>query len=267
MPTGFAYTTFADRLASIAELSSTDIDLLSRMPSTIRHFSSHQEIRQFAERPTDCCLLLQGYICWQDPDRSDGQITSIYVPGDIPDLHTRWSPRIEARLCSLSPVVAAFVPHAFFREISAASERLAYALSLLTLTDAACLRNWLVVLGSRDSLTRAAHLICEIVVRLRAVGLARDYQFPSPFTQSDLAAICGISPVHANRTIQDLRRRGLLQWQSRTIAITDWSELVRVARFKPDYLHLRQPPLLESRVTLKTGAAIGGEAALPGHAL
>jgi len=245
MQTGFAFTKFADHLTSIAELSDDDLDLLARMPSSIRNFSSHEEIRYRDEQPTDCCLLLQGYTCWKDTDHSDGQITSIHVPGDVPDLYTTLSPRVEARLFALGPAVVAFVPHAFFHEISARSERMAHALSLLALADVGCLRNWLVILGSCESLRRVAHLICEITVRLRAVGLARDYRFPSPLTQSDLAAICGISAVHANRTIQDLRRRGLLQWQSRMITITDWPALVRLAGFKPDYLRLRQPMLQE----------------------
>jgi len=243
MQTGFAFTRFADRLTSVAELSSDDLDLLARMPSAIRHFSSHDEIRRRGEHASECCLLLQGYTCWKDVDHSAGQITSIHVPGDVPDLYTILSPRVDARLCALGPAVIAFVPHTFFRDLSVRSERMAHALLLLALADIGCLRNWLVILGSCESLTRAAHLICEIAVRLRAVGLARDDRFASPFTQSCLAAICGISPVHANRTIQDLRRKGLLQWQARTITITDWPGLVRLAGFKPDYLHLRQPVL------------------------
>jgi CRP-like cAMP-binding protein len=257
MQTGFAFSKFADRLTSIAELSGDDLDLLLHMPSTIGHFSTHEDIRRQGEQPADCCLLLQGYTCWKDADHSNGQITSIQVPGDVPDLYTMLSPRIEARLSALGPAVVAFVPHDFLREISAKSPRMAHALSLLALSDIACLRNWLVILGSCDSLTRAAHLICEIAVRLRAVGLARDYQFPSPFTQSDLAAICGISPVHANRTIQDLRRRGLVTWHARMITITDWPALARLAGFKPDYLRLRMPAVPESRGLQEPAVAAG----------
>ncbi len=239
MLTGFPYTKFADRLTSIAELSADDLDLLGKMPSTIAHFGAHQNVLRKGDQPSCCSLLLQGYLCWRDPERGDGQITSIYVPGDVPDLHTVLSPIAEADLCALGPVVVAFVPHAFFREISAHSLRMARALSLLELADASCLRNWIVNLGSRDALTRVAHLICEIAYRLRAVGQAKEYRFPSPFTQSDLGAACGISAVHANRTIQELRRKRLLEWQSRTITITNWPALTYLAGFKPDYLRLR----------------------------
>ena len=109
----------------------------------------------------------------------------------------------------------------------------------MMLADLAIQRNWTVNLGSRDALCRVAHLVCEIRERLHGVGLARDFSFSSPFTQSDLAAACGISPVHANRTIQELRRRNLLQWHGKTMTITDWPGLVRLAGFDPAYLRTR----------------------------
>ncbi|NPU65653.1 Crp/Fnr family transcriptional regulator [Bradyrhizobium sp. 83012] len=245
MQAGFAFTKLADRLTSLLELSSEDLALLARMPSSIRNVVPHEEVWRKGDEPSTCCVLLQGYLCWKDVDAGAGQITGIYVPGDVPDLYTVVAPRVTASLCALGTGVAAFVPHSFFREARARSTRLAHALSLLTLADAAALRIWLTNLGSRDSLSRVAHLICEITVRLRAVGLARDLRFASPFTQSDLAAICGISPVHANRTIQDLRRKGLLHWQSRTITVNDWTGLARLAGFRTDYLMLRQTPQLE----------------------
>lgn len=241
MRSGFAFTRFADRLASIVELFPEDLDLLAKMPATIGHFSSHDAIARRGERPNSCCLLLQGYLCWMVEGECGQQITSIHVPGDIPDLQDLPAPQLRYDLVALGPVVVAFVPHAYFRELGAASTRLSRALSLLTLTDVSCLRNWIFNLGTRDALARVAHLLCELTVRLRAVGLAGDYTFASPFTQSDLAAACAISAVHANRTIQELRRRRLVQWHSKVIAITDWSGLVQLAGFQPGYLGLRDP--------------------------
>jgi CRP-like cAMP-binding protein len=243
MQKGFAFTKFADRLASVAELSERDFELLTRMPSTIGHFASYDRVLSRWDCPSQCCLLLQGYLCWRD--QSERQITSIYVPGDVPDLHTLFAPRLDGHLTALGPVVVSFVPHAFLDEVSSVSPTLRRAIQLLVHSDLACLRNWVVNLGSRDSLTRVAHLFCEITVRLRAIGLAKDDRFTSPFTQSDLASACAISPVHANRIIQDLRRRQLLSWQSRTIAINDWQGLSRLARFDAGYLGLRAPSSLE----------------------
>lgn len=243
MQSGFAFTKFVDRLASIVELTPDHLDLLAKMPATIGHFASHEIVARKGDCPTSCCLLLQGYLCWMANGDGQQQITAVHVPGDVPDLHTLPAPRLQYDLTALGPVVVAFVPHAFFRDLAASSPQLSRALSLLMLTDIWCLRNWIYNLGTRDALARVAHLLCELTVRLRAVGLARDYTFASPFTQSDLAAACAISAVHANRTIQELRRRGLLQWHSRTITISDWAGLVKLAGFDSGYLGLRNAPM------------------------
>jgi CRP-like cAMP-binding protein len=241
MQAGFAFSKLADRLSSLADLSAQDLDLLGNMPSTIVHLGTHQTMVRHHSETDHCCLLLQGYLCWRVTTGQDAQITSIYVPGDVPDLHTLYHPSAGTNLVALGSAITALVPHDFFHELCANSPAMSRALLLMMLTDLAIQRNWTVNLGSRDALCRVAHLLCEITERLRSVGLARDFSFPSPFTQSDLAAACGISPVHANRTIQELRRRALLQWHGKNMTITDWSGLVRLAGFDPAYLRTHAP--------------------------
>ena len=241
MQSGFAFSKFADRLASLVELSTDDMELLARMPSTISHYSSHDILMRVDDEPRHCCLLLQGYLCWRAEDSSDGQIISIHVPGDVPDLHTFQKLKSGAHLGALGPAVVATIPHTYLQEVATSSPTMSRALSILMLSECATLRNWILNLGSRDALTRVAHLVCDILVRLRAVGMARDMRFSSPFTQADLGAACGISPVHANRIVQELRRRELLRWESRVITVMDWMALTRVAAFRPNYLWLRQP--------------------------
>jgi CRP-like cAMP-binding protein len=257
MQTGFPYSSFANRLGSVAELSANDLDLLARMPFAIGHFKSHETILRKGDEPDCCRVLLQGYLCWRDTGKDEGQIISIYVPGDVPDLQTLGSPQVPANLSTLGPAVVAFVPHSFLREIAAHSPSMSHALSLLDLADAASLRNWIVNLGSRDSMRRVAHLICEIATRLRAIGQAKGYQFPSPFTQSDLAAACAISTVHANRIVQELRRTRLVNWQAKIISITDWDGLAHLAGFNPDYLRLRNSRPPEFHQHAETPAGLG----------
>ena len=236
MQAGFAFSKLADRLASLTPVTADDLHLLADMVSTIAHLGSRQAVLRHGDDATQCCLLLQGYLSWQDAESVDGQITSLHVPGDIADLHTLYRPRVDGNLIALGPAIVALVPHRFFHDLSARSPAMSRALLLMLLTTHAIQRNWTVNLGSRDALTRVAHLLCEITTRLQSVGLARDLRLPSPFTQSDLAAACSISPVHANRTIQELRRCNLLQWQGKTVTIRDWPGLVRLARFDPTYL-------------------------------
>ncbi|MBP0114679.1 MULTISPECIES: Crp/Fnr family transcriptional regulator [Bradyrhizobium] len=252
MQAGFAFSKLADRLTSLAELPPDDLDLLADMPSSIAHFGAHQTVLRHGDEAGQCCLLLQGYLSWQNHESADGQITALCVPGDIANLHTLYRPRIDGNLVALGPAIVALVPHRFFREVTARSPAMSHAMLLMLLADHAIQRNWTVNLGSRDALTRVAHLLCEITVRLQIVGLARDFRLSSPFTQSDLAAACSISAVHANRTIQELRRCNLLQWQGKTLTITDWPGLVRLAGFDPAYLSIRsgandaRPPYVRS---------------------
>lgn len=259
MQAGFSFSKLADRLTSLADLTVEDLDLLAEMPSAIAHVGSHQSLLRRHDETDRCCLVLQGYLAWHIAGGRDGQITAIYVPGDIPDLHTLYQSHAEGSLIALGSAVVALVPHSFFRALSARSAAMSRALLFMLLADLAIQRDWTLNLGSRDALTRVAHLICEITERLRAVGLARDLILASPFTQSDLAAACGISPVHANRTIQELRRRDLLRWHGKTMTIMDWPGLVRLADFDPAYLRIRpkdrrvRPPQCQ---TVSTGMAV-----------
>ena len=63
-----------------------------------------------------------------------------------------------------------------------------------------------------------------------------------PLTQPELGDVLGLSAVHVNRTIQDLRRHGLLTWDRNKVEILDWGRLCDVAEFDPTYLNLNPEP-------------------------
>lgn len=114
---------------------------------------------------------------------------------------------------------------------------------LATLIDGAIHREWLLALGRRSALGRLAHLVCELFSRLQVVGLIVDgSSFHLPLTQTNLADALGLSPVHVNRTIQELRRRGILTWQHHAVEIHDWKRLAEVAEYNPAYLSLDREP-------------------------
>jgi CRP-like cAMP-binding protein len=120
----------------------------------------------------------------------------------------------------------AFVSHAFLNNMLMSSPSLTHAFWRDTLVDAALFREWVVNLGSRDALSKVAHVFCELAARLEVV------------TQKHLADACGLSTVHVNRTIQDLRRGGLIEWKHHVVTLLKPKELAAVAEFTPDYLHL-----------------------------
>jgi CRP-like cAMP-binding protein len=83
-----------------------------------------------------------------------------------------------------------------------------------------------------------AHLFCELHARLEVVGRASNHGYELPLTQRELSECLGLTVVHANRTLQELRRRGLLEFENRQVKIIDWRGLERVAEFDPAYLYL-----------------------------
>jgi CRP-like cAMP-binding protein len=153
------------------------------------------------------------------PVGSRRQITSFFVPGDVVDLSTLYLPKPDHAIATLGPAVLAFVPHAALKGVLDKSSTLAQAFWRETLMQTAIFQEWVVNLGRRDASARLAHIVCELIVRLQSVSLARDYWFSVPWTQMDVADACGISNVHANRVIQELWQLELVEWSSRRLKI------------------------------------------------
>ena len=100
------------------------------------------------------------------------------------------------------------------------------------------MREWIVSLGRRPADKRTAHLLCEMLLRFRAVGLTGDDSFELPLTQEDLADTMGVSVVHVNRVLQQFRSEGLITFESKRLTINDLGRLMEIGEFDPSYLHL-----------------------------
>jgi len=113
---------------------------------------------------------------------------------------------------------------------------------LNTMIDAAIHRELIVSLGARSAVQRMAQLFCEMAERYEAVGLGSRDGYALPLTQQDLSEILGLSLVHANRTLRELRERGLATLRNQQLAIQDWNGLAALAEFDPFYLFLDRRP-------------------------
>jgi CRP-like cAMP-binding protein len=166
---------------------------------------------------------------------------SFHIPGDIPDLQ---SLHLEVMDHSLATVVAskvAFIPHEVVRAFLRAHPRIADVFWRDTLIDAAVFREWVVNVGRRDAYARISHVLCEVYVRLRAVGLVNGQSFEMPITQAELGDATGMSTVHVNRTLQELRGHGLISTpKNGRVVIEDWDRLQEAGEFDPTYLHIRK---------------------------
>ena len=186
-------------------------------------------------------MLIEGWLA-RAKDLKDGrrQITELHVAGDFVDLHSFTLKRLEHDIVSLTPCKLAIVPHERMRKITEDYPHLTRVYWFATNLDAAIHREWTVSLGRRSALESMAHLFCELRVRLGIVGLVDGESFDLPLTQADLAECLGLTGVHANRTLQELRRRDLIRLEGRRATILDVPALERLAEFDPAYLYLEK---------------------------
>jgi CRP-like cAMP-binding protein len=188
-------------------------------------------------------LLLDGWLARaKDLKGGERQITELHVPGDFADLHSFTLKRLEHDIISLTPCTLAIVPHERLRQITERHPHLTRVYWFLTNLDAAIQRERTLSLGKRSALARTAHLFCELFVRLEIVGLTSDNSYDFPLTQAELGECLGLTAVHVNRTLQELRRQALIRLEQRRLTILDRPALQAVAEFDPAYLYLEPKP-------------------------
>ena len=195
------------------------------------------------ERLTRSTLLLDGFVV-RYKDLADGrrQTLELSVPGDFVDLHSFTLKRIDHDIAALSECRVAFAAHERIAEVTAKFPHLTRVLWLATTVDAAIHRERILSLGARTAVERLAHLVCETWLRLRAVGLAERDAVALPLTQADLAELLGLSMVHTNRTIRELRERGAATLRRGEVRIDDWEALARLGQFDAGYLGQHREP-------------------------
>jgi CRP-like cAMP-binding protein len=213
-------------------------NLLGNLPVTVKNVPPNQCIVREGDAPTHVSVVLDGYLYRHKMvNGSQRQIMSFLVPGDMPDLQCLFLKKLDHSLSALGPAVVGFVPLAAVRDAAQDSVALNQVFWHQTLIDAAIFQEWVINLGQRDALTRVSHVLCELHLRLKVVGLAREDRFSIPWIQADLADACGISTVHANRVVQELRRLGVVEWDTKRIRIVNGAELAKLGDFRADYLH------------------------------
>jgi CRP-like cAMP-binding protein len=188
-------------------------------------------------------LLIDGIVC-RYKDLADGQrqIMELHVAGDFVDLHGFLLKRLDHNIGTMTPVRVALVPHDALRGITETHPHLGRMLWFSTLLDAAIHREKILSIGRRSAVARIAHILCELLVRLRLVGLADETGYALPLTQADLADVTGLTSVHVNRMLKKLRDEKLLTFRGGRVTIGDWEGLQRLAEFDPTYLHLERRP-------------------------
>jgi CRP-like cAMP-binding protein len=227
------------KLASIVELTPEEQSALRALPMTVREVSADQDIVRDGDRPAHCCLVLDGFAMRYKLAGDDRrQILSFHIPGEIPDLQSLHLKTMDHALATVTDSRLGFIRHRAVLDLMERHPRIIGAFWRETLIDGAIFREWLVGVGRRRAPSRIAHLFCEMYARLDSIGMAQDRTIPLPITQEEVGDALGLSAVHVNRALQDLRGQGLISFERGRLTVHDWRGLVRVGEFDPTYLHL-----------------------------
>ncbi len=264
---------FFTRLRRSAVVSDGDLAALSALAVEIRTFDPHATLVPEGRSGDRTHVVLDGWAaCVKILENGSRQMPAIFVPGDVCDIgglllgHSACS-AVALTRCTLAlvprePLIALFDRHRGLRN----------AFGRMLATELSAATQWAVCLGRRTARERMAHLLCELFVRLDAVGVAGGPGFAAsgtwcdfPLTQEEMADVLALTAVHVNRTLQSLRNDGLIQLRDQRLVIRDWPALRRAGGFHPAYLHLGEvvpmpgmarsvPPALQSGAEMSLGA-------------
>lgn len=224
-------------------LSDEERDALSGLVDRIQTYAPGDIVVAEGRDLTESQLLVSG-LCARSKAMADGrrQITELHIDGDFVDLHGFLLKRLEHDVIAISAIRMAMVPHARLKPITEQFPHLTRMLWLSTLMDAAIHREWIVSAGRRTALEQVGHLLCELLLRYRVVGQAREDRLPLSLTQEQLADACGLTPVHVNRVIGQLRTESLVDWRRGEVVFLDFDGLAARSGFEPGYLILNREP-------------------------
>jgi CRP-like cAMP-binding protein len=226
------------KLERFAALSDADRALLEQISANPRRVPPDTNLAQEGEEPDGVILVLAGFAC-RHKLRANGarQINAYLVPGDLCDLDVTLLDEMDHSITTLTACKIVRLAPELITDLLTYHPQIARALRKNMLVDQATLREWLMNVGRRSAVERLAHLFCELLLRLEAVGLADGTTFDLPLTQTDLADTTGITSVHVNRSLRELRQSGLIELRGGRLKILDHARLRALADFRANYLH------------------------------
>ena len=250
---------FVRKLERFGPLDPEDRETLELLCAGAVHHRADEELLR-ASQPGTIPLVLSGF-AYRSKLLSDGrrQIHGLLVPGDLcSHIFGTLCPGLDAVVRTLAPSTVASIPASTLQSLIQEQPRIARALCVNTVVDDAILREGVVSLGRRTAYERMAHLFCEIFLRLQAVGLIEGQSCDLPLTQTDLGDLLGLSTVHVNRVLQQLRRDELIVLKGAHLTVRDVGVLGRAADLDPTYLLLGDASTSRWATPLRVGAAERG---------
>jgi CRP-like cAMP-binding protein len=225
------------------DISTQEEAVLRRLVGEPQRAERRRTVIREGEKLDRSLLLIDGLMCrYKDLRNGQRQVSELHLGGDFVDLHGFTLKRLDHSVMTLTACSFVFAPHDKLTEITREQPHLARMLWLSTNLDASIHRAWVLSLGRRTALARLAHLFCELKLRFEVVGMGEADGYALDLTQADLSECLGLSLVHVNRTLRELRGTGFADFRYGRVTIADFAALARLAEFDPDYLGLEKMP-------------------------
>jgi len=231
-----------DRLAMFVTLDAEERAAITAITGSRRVAKANETLVREGCRPDRIYLILKG-VAFRYRYLANGrrQIFGYLLPGDLCDTQFVILNECDHNVGLLCDTEVAVIPLPALMSAMVKYPKIERALLMMSLVDAAMLREWLLNVGQRDAFQKLAHFFCELSARFNALGNHdEDHGFTIPLTQIELADTMGLTVVHVNRILQRFRHEGLLNWSRRHFDILDYPQLEHLAGFDPSYLRLHE---------------------------
>ena len=231
---------FVRKIRAYGQLSEEEVRLLIEASDAVHTVPPHRDLIREGDRPSSLFVILEGWACRYKllPDGSR-QIMAFLMPGDFCDLHVGELAEMDHSISTITTCQITTIRRELVEALIISTPALTRAFWRAQLIDKSVLRAWVVSMGRRDSLQRVAHMMLELHIRMRAIGLVEGGRCEIPLTQLVLADALGLTPVHVNRVLRKLREMRVMELGSGTLWILDIVALAKLAGFDDNYLHQR----------------------------
>lgn len=228
-----------------SRLGDEDVAEIRKLPFLVRQFEADEDLVRQGDHPKDAVLVLSGMVGrYHLLGSGRRQYLSFHMVGDMPDAQGLFIDQMDHAVCAIGRAVVAFIPHpAIIRSIKVRPS-LGFAIWRETLIDAAIFREAITNNSGRPVEMRMAHLFCELFYRARASGVAEQTHLLLPLTLTQLGEALGMAIATVNRTLQQLRATGTVDFRDGLLTVKNWEGLKKAGEFDPLYLHLKKVPTL-----------------------
>lgn len=231
---------FIDKLCGFAHLGRTEIAALEAATAAAQRHPPRRDLIREGDRPGPVLVVLEGWVCrYKILPSGARQVLAYLIPGDACDLHVGLLAEMDHSIQTITAARVASIPRGTMDDLLDRHRSIARAMYISQLVDEGTMRAWITSMGRRSSTERVAHLMCELYLRAHNVGLAEGDILSLPLPQALLADSLGMTPVHLNRVLKQLRLYGVMTLERGSLTIIDPRKLVQVAGFDENYLHRR----------------------------